>query len=217
MQKILFIIMIFFVNGLVGCASIQTTNDNSTKKVEMVKESMDKNLDQIIVEDISSNLVIQNGDKYKVYYQGNEKDKPDIQVSDSKLEIKNRRNFSFNFHTQKISTIIIELPNIALSKIKISSSNGNVKIEKLKVRKGSISTSNGDITINNLKVFHGFTLSSSNGNVKVRQSNAAGYDLSAANGEVKFNGRYEADELKINTPTPNVLKVENSNGDIELN
>lgn len=216
MRKILFIIIIFFINILIGCGSIRTTNNNSNEKVETIKESMNKNFNQIEIADISSNIVIQNGNEYKVSYQGDEKNQPDVQIKNLKLQIKKRHIFSFNFHFQKNSTVIIELPSTALSRIKIDSSNGNVKIKKLSVRKGAIATSNGDITIDNLKISHGFILSSSNGNIEVNKTNAMGYDLSASNGEVKFNGIYRANELKVNTSSSNVLKIDNSNGNIEI-
>lgn len=217
MRKVLIIIIVFFINTLVGCASIKTTNNNSTGKGEMVKERMNKKFNQIEVKDISSNLVIRNSDEYKVYYQGNEKDKPDIRINDAKLQIKNRHAFSFSFHPQKTSTIIIELPNVELSKIDINSSNGNVTVTKLSAKKGSIVTANGDITIDSLKTSHGFELSSSNGNIEVSQNNASGYNFSVSNGEVKLSGRFKDNDLEVNTSSSNVLEIENSNGDIEVN
>ena len=92
-------------------------------------------------------------------------------------------------------TIIVPTSNIG--DISINSSNGNVTAKNVVIRQGEIDTSNGSVNISH--------------------SDAEGYDLSTSNGVVTFEGKKKGEEYSRNSNANNVLEIDTSNGNINMN
>ena len=93
-------------------------------------------------------------------------------------------------------TIIVPTSNI-IKDISIDSSNGNVTTKNVVIRQAEIDTSNGSVNISH--------------------SDAEGYDLSTSNGVVTFKGKKKGEEYSRNSNANNVLEIDTSNGNINVN
>lgn len=130
---------------------------------------------------------------------------PAVKVENSVLKVE-RNNGSVNINANIfdlfkknsiVPTITIEIPKKKLDKVTIDSSNGNVTVKDLALKRGQIDTSNGSVV--------------------VRNSVAQGYDLDTSNGRITVNGQDEGDTYSQNDVGDNVLEIDTSNGNITVN
>ena len=182
--------------ALVIGASLMFRKGNAGPIVQ--KELTHQQFNQIDVNVANANIKIQKGDSYRVIYNGREKMVPAVKVENSVLKVE-RNNGSVNINANIfdlfkknsiVPTITIEIPKKKLDKVTIDSSNGNVTVKDLALKRGQIDTSNGSVV--------------------VRNSVAQGYDLDTS-------GQDEGDTYSQNDVGDNVLEIDTSNGNITVN
>lgn len=169
------------------------------------------------ITNLSYNIYVKVGNKLKVDYDGPKNNAPIVKIKNHYLEVSSPHHFSLNFFSRNTYNVTITLPQNELKNFSINSSNGNVKVEEIHTDKGNIVTSNGNIIISKLISRFGFELSSSNGNITAEHVNFSGYNLSNSNGSNKFRGMHVPNSFAKITSKSNVLDINNSNGDIDIN
>ncbi|MCI1336394.1 MAG: DUF4097 domain-containing protein [Lactobacillus crispatus] len=169
------------------------------------KELTHQQFNQIDVNVANANIEIKEGNDYRVIYNGREKMVPAVKVENSVLKVE-RNNGSVNINANIfdlfkknsiVPTITIEVPKKKLNKVTIDSSNGNVTVSDVSLKRGQIDTSNGSVV--------------------VRNSMTQGYDLETSNGRITVNGQDEGDTYSKNDGGNNVLEIDTSNGNITVN
>lgn len=209
---------ILSVGWLISRNSIISTNSLNENELVVSKKQvvLQKEFNQIKIDNVQDNIVFKSGQEYKVYYQGNKQIKPDFTLNKQKLVIKNQSKFIFNFHPRNNSVIIIEMPKHKLKSVSIETTNGNIIADYLIVEQGHLVSANGDIRINDLKTEQGFNINSSNGNAIIKRTNTTGYDLYTANGDIILKNQSITNSFSLNKSAKNLLKVACSNGNIKI-
>lgn len=202
-KRVLKVSILVVILALVIGASLMFRKGNAGPIVQ--KELTHQQFNQIDVNVANANIKIQKGDSYRVIYNGREKMVPAVKVENSVLKVE-RNNGSVNINANIfdlfkknsiVPTITIEIPKKKLDKVTIDSSNGNVTVKDLALKRGQIDTSNGSVV--------------------VRNSVAQGYDLDTSNGRITVNGQDEGDTYSQNDIGDNVLEIDTSNGNITVN
>ena len=169
------------------------------------KELTHQQFNQIDVNVANANIKIRKSDRYRVTYNGREKLIPSTKIENQILKVESNTssvNINVNIFdlfkkNAVVPAITIEVPKKELDKVTIDSSNGNVTVKDLALKRGQIDTSNGSVV--------------------VRNSVAQGYDLDTSNGRITVNGQDEGDTYSQNDVGDNVLEIDTSNGNITVN
>jgi len=197
-KRVLKVSILVVILALVIGASLMFRKGNAGPIVQ--KELTHQQFNQIDVNVANANIKIQKGDSYRVIYNGREKMVPAVKVENSVLKVERNNgsvNINANIFDLFVPTITIEIPKKKLDKVTIDSSNGNVTVRDVSLKRGQIDTSNGSVV--------------------VRNSVAQGYDLDTSNGRITVNGQDEGDTYSQNDVGDNVLEIDTSNGNITVN
>ena len=196
-------IIIFSLIFLVGIWLLLTLSSKQGESATVKNLSVPK-FSKIDVDTSNADIEIKKGDSYKVSYNGKENTIPDIKVKRDTLQITSPHHSFimgniwdlFN-RRRRVPLITIIVPTSNIGDISINSSNGNVTAKNVVIRQGEIDTSNGSVNISH--------------------SDAEGYDLSTSNGVVTFEGKKKGEEYSRNSNANNVLEIDTSNGNINMN
>ena len=202
-KKFMKVIILIAILVLAVGAGLMMKKGNAGPIVQ--KQLTSKAFKQIEVDVANANIKIQNGDRYRVTYNGRAKLISTTKVENQVLQVESSPgsvNINVNiFDVFKphslVPTITIEVPRKDLNKIVIDSSNGNVTVSDLVFKQGEIDTSNGSVV--------------------VRKSVAQGYDFSTSNGQITVNGQDKGDSYSKNDVGDDVLEIDTSNGNITVN
>lgn len=196
-------IIIFSLIFLVGIWLLLTLSSKQGESATVKNLSVPK-FSKIDVDTSNADIEIKKGDSYKVIYNGKENTIPDMKVKRDTLRITSPKlsisvgNIWDLFNRRKrVPLIAIIVPDSSIKDISIDSSNGNVTAKNVVIRQGEIDTSNGSVNISH--------------------SDAEGYDLSTSNGTVTFEGKKKGEEYSRNSNANNVLEIDTSNGNINVN
>ena len=197
-------IIIFSLIFLVGIWLLLTLSSKHGESATVQNLSVPK-FSKIDVDTSNADIEIKKGDSYRVIYNGKGSAIPNIKVERDTLRITSpHQSFIMGniwdlFNRRKrvpLITIIVPTSNI-IKDISIDSSNGNVTTKNVVIRQAEIDTSNGSVNISH--------------------SDAEGYDLSTSNGVVTFKGKKKGEEYSRNSNANNVLEIDTSNGNINVN
>lgn len=202
-RRVLKVSILVVILALVIGASLMFRKGNAGPIVQ--KELTHQQFNQIDVDVANANIKIRKSDRYRVTYNGREKLIPSTKIENQILKIESNTssvNINVNIFdlfkkNAVVPAITIEVPKKELDKVTIDSSNGNVTVKDLALKRGQIDTSNGSVV--------------------VRNSVAQGYDLDTSNGRITVNGQDEGDTYSQNDVGDNVLEIDTSNGNITVN
>ncbi|KAA8790283.1 DUF4097 family beta strand repeat-containing protein [Lactobacillus crispatus] len=197
--------VIILIAVLVLAVGIGVMIKKDTTSPIVQKQLTSKEFDQIEVDVANANIKIRKSDRYRVTYNGREKLIPSTKIENQILKVESNTssvNINVNIFdlfkkNAVVPAITIEVPKKELDKVTIDSSNGNVTVKDLALKRGQIDTSNGSVV--------------------VRNSVAQGYDLDTSNGRITVNGQDEGDTYSQNDVGDNVLEIDTSNGNITVN
>lgn len=202
-KRVLKVSILVIILALVIGVSLMFRKGNAGPIVQ--KELTHQQFNQIDVDVANANIEIKEGNDCRVIYNGREKMVPAVKVENSVLKVE-RNNGSVNINANIfdlfkknsiVPTITIEVPKKKLNKVTIDSSNGNVTVRDVSLKRGQIDTSNGSVV--------------------VRNSMTQGYDFETFNGRITVNGQDEGDTYSKNDVGNNVLEIDTSNGNITVN
>jgi DUF4097 and DUF4098 domain-containing protein YvlB len=202
-RRVLKVSILVVILALVIGASLMFRKGNAGPIVQ--KELTHQQFNQIDVNVANANIKIRKSDRYRVTYNGREKLIPSTKIENQILKVESNTssvNINVNIFdlfkkNAVVPAITIEVPKKELDKVTIDSSNGNVTVKDLALKRGQIDTSNGSVV--------------------VRNSVAQGYDLDTSNGRITVNGQDEGDTYSQNDVGDNVLEIDTSNGNITVN
>lgn len=202
-RRVLKVSILVVILALVIGASLMFRKGNAGPIVQ--KELTHQQFNQIDVNVANANIKIRKSDRYRVTYNGREKLIPSTKIENQILKVESNTssvNINVNIFdlfkkNAVVPAITIEEPKKELDKVTIDSSNGNVTVKDLALKRGQIDTSNGSVV--------------------VRNSVAQGYDLDTSNGRITVNGQDEGDTYSQNDVGDNVLEIDTSNGNITVN
>ena len=202
-KRVLKVSILVVILALVIGASLMFRKGNAGPIVQ--KELTHQQFNQIDVNVANANIKIRKSDRYRVTYNGREKLIPSTKIENQILKVESNTssvNINVNIFdlfkkNAVVPAITIEVPKKELDKVTIDSSNGNVTVRDVSLKRGQIDTSNGSVV--------------------VRNSVAQGYDLDTSNGRITVNGQDEGDTYSQNDVGDNVLEIDTSNGNITVN
>ena len=202
-KRVLKVSILVVILALVIGASLMFRKGNAGPIVQ--KELTHQQFNQIDVNVANANIKIRKSDRYRVTYNGREKLIPSTKIENQILKVESNTssvNINVNIFdlfkkNAVVPAITIEVPKKKLDKVTIDSSNGNVTVRDVSLKRGQIDTSNGSVV--------------------VRNSVAQGYDLDTSNGRITVNGQDEGDTYSQNDVGDNVLEIDTSNGNITVN
>lgn len=208
-------VILSLLGSIVACQNASFSASTSLQK--STADLSAQVVQQVKISNSNDNIYVKVGNKLKVDYDGPKNNAPIVKIKNHYLEVSSPHHFSLNFFSRNTYNVTITLPQNELKNFSINSSNVNVKVEEIHTDKGNIVTSNGNIIISKLISRFGFELSSSNGNITAEHVNFSGYNLSNSNGSNKFRGMHVPNSFAKITSKSNVLDINNSNGDIDIN
>lgn len=169
---------------------------------EMVSDA--KTLDAFTAIDAqtsSIDLIVEEGDSYKVEYQTYKVHEPVIEVFDGTLEItvpQNTIQFSVGLTPTEEEYIKVTVPTDDTEyDVAIKSASGRTDIKDINI-KGSVQTASGEVNINNTKTSDDLKLDISSGDVSVTDIVAGRLNVKVLSGSVNIsNGEFDNVECEV--------------------
>lgn len=237
-NKIYIIAAILILTGLcmigataasVGFNPDRLSTVNYTEKTYIAENE----ITELTVRDSNTGIEIKtyNGDRVKLVYAENEREKYDITQSDDGLTVEKNVsvsiydffNFDFDFMSHALRIYIPEGTEVKLNAV---TSNASIQSESIEFSDIELKTSNGKIELTDVNCGGSAVLTTSNSTIKLENITVKDrLDCSTGNGGITLSdikaGSVEADSsnapITLGTVSAESLNAETSNGRIEIN
>lgn len=195
-----------------------------------VEEFTSINIDASLID-----LNIESGDRFSISYSGREKLRPEYEVKDSCLYVKQKEGKWWGSNTECSMTITvpkelaevtvdastgdIDFEGISIQSLKLDASLGDIDIEDCTIGDVDIDTSTGDLELGNI-IFDTLKIDASMGDIRVEAAeDLSDYDIKVdiALGEITVNGQEYHDSYSSPAAgSDKSVTIDGSTGDIEL-
>lgn len=155
------------------------------KKDEIVDVKLtDEEFSELKIKLNVGDVIVEQGEQFKVSFAGKRQYLPLVQLADSKLQLKQK----INLIEKGEAHLKVEIPtDVTLDSLDIQTNNGDIEIVDIKAEKAYLKSTEGRVRVRRVAIAESL-LESTDGNVTVRNSDLADGKLATYDGEIKVSG-----------------------------
>ncbi|MBP2057582.1 DUF4097 and DUF4098 domain-containing protein YvlB [Lactobacillus colini] len=193
-----------------GCS--KSTSSKPTK--EVTKTLTSKVFTDLKIISQNADIIIQPGKNYKITYYGKNTTMPLIKQKKDQVTV-NQVKAQHALGLMRLPKITITIPKKSkLIKLRVKTSDADVRINNLNLKRGIISSDDGDIIISDSKLTDGMNLRSTTGNIKVKGTKFTGYKLTTSDGQIQVKDHATSSSYLKNAKSKNVLVAKSGSKEI---
>ncbi len=228
-KKIIIVLtsLLIFGTVLTGVAFFLDDEDTQTIGSVQTKEIKLDEFNNLVVDAISADIIIENGDNFSISYQLHHREKIEkAEVVDGTFYfvtgIDKRIGRRFKLDNEE-HIIYITVPNtIDLNNINLSTVSGDIEIDERAIGKASLNSVSGDISLTGVTAEQ-VDCEVVSGDIDIIKSNIIESTASGKSADISFEGSFEyvdidtvSGDCELTTDTIKDIEINNISGDIEV-